>query len=162
MFIEKSTSLPHLTGLVGFEHIKTKKTGESMKLILALALVLGLSACVTGANQPGDRTNLTFGAVKSKIKKGQTTQVEVVQLLGSPNITSKNKAGQEVWTYSRTGTTNEKASASGGLLGGAGALIGGIGGSKAVDTTSVSTFDLIITFTNNDIVDDYSVVTSKF
>lgn len=133
-----------------------------MKLIASLALILSLGACVTGSNQPGDKTNLTFGAVKSQIKKGETTQVEIVKLLGSPNITSKNKKGQEVWTYSRTGTTNEKASASGGILFGASGLLGGAGGSKAVDTTSVSTFDLIITFNDNDIVDDYSVVTSKF
>jgi len=133
-----------------------------MRILIAIALTLSLGACVTGANQPGDKTNLTYGAVKSQIKRGETNQVEIIQLLGSPNITSKNRKGQEVWTYSRTGTTNEKASASGGILGGAGALIGGVGGSKAVDTTSVSTFDLIVTFDENDIVDDYSIVTSKF
>jgi hypothetical protein len=44
------------------------------------------------------------------------------------------------------------------------AIVGGgaVSGSQAVDTQSVSTFDLIITFDQNDVVEDYSIVTSKF
>jgi len=125
-----------------------------MKFWAIFALILSMTACVSGGSQPGDKTNLTFGAVKQNIVKGQTSQTEVIQLLGSPNITSKNKNGQEVWTYSRTGSTSEQSSTAGGFI--------FIGGSKAVDTTSVSTFDLIITFNDGDVVEDYSIVTSKF
>lgn len=138
-----------------------------IKFIVAIILGLGLTACVSSPDSAGSNTNLTFGAVKSQIVKGQTTQPEVIRLLGSPNLTSKNRAGQEVWTYSKTASASESKKVGGGLgifgmLGSAAMGGAGVSGSKAVDTTSVSTFDLIITFTGNDIVEDYSVVTSKF
>ena len=125
-----------------------------MKFLIIFAIILSVTACVSSGNQPGDRTNLTFAAVKKNIIRGQTSQTEIIQLLGSPNITSKNKKGQEVWTYSKTGSASERSAVSGGFI--------FIGGGKAVDTTSVSTFDLIITFDDGDMVEDYSVVTSKF
>ena len=124
------------------------------KIILIAILILGLSACVTNPQNAAERTNLTHGAVKSQIKKGKTSQMEVIKLLGSPNITSKNKNGLEVWTYSKTASSNKSSTAAGGFL--------FFGASKAVDTNSVSTFDLIITFNNNDVVEDYAIVSSKF
>ncbi len=135
-----------------------------MKYLLGMISCLLMFGC---ASEPKHQaTKLTHGAVKSQIVKGETTQPEVISLLGSPNITSKNRAGQEVWTYSKTGSRNEKSKVGGGLgvLGGIGQVLGmgGLSGSKAVDVNSVSTFDLMITFTENDIVEDYSIVTSKF
>ena len=127
--------------------------------IVTILLLMGLAVCATSNNKKDDKTNLTFGAVKSQIVKGATTQSEVIRLLGSPNLTSKNKNNQEVWTYSKTASSSEgsRVTNSAGIFG-----LLGTANSKAVNTTSVSTFDLIITFTNNDIVDDYSIVTSKF
>lgn len=136
------------------------------KIVVMAILCLGMTACMTNTQQAAEKTNLTYGAVKSQIKKGETNQMEVIKLLGSPNITTKNKKGQEVWTYSKTAAKSErsKVSGGGGILGIGSAILGGasVSGSKAVDTNSVSTFDLIITFDKNDVVDDYSIVTSKF
>src|SRR3989338_5125782 len=42
---------------------------------------------------------LTYGMVTKSIIKGQTTQGEIIQLFGSPNITTVAKDGSEVWTY---------------------------------------------------------------
>lgn len=141
-----------------------------IKSIFASALMIFTAftvGCVSSNGQSAaEKTNLTYGAVKSQIKKGETNQQEVIQLLGSPNITTKNKQGDEVWTYSKTASKSESAKSSGsmGILGVGAAVIGagGVSGSKAVDTNSVSTFDLIITFDQNDVVKDYSIVTSKF
>ena len=137
---------------------------KNIVILLVSVLCFGLIGCQS-APTTDTPTNLTFGAVKSKIKKGQTTQTEIIQLLGSPNITSKNKDGNEVWTYAKQSSRSDDTSASigGGILG-TGAILGGLlgGASKAVSTTSVNTFDLIIVFNKNDIVQDYSVISSKF
>ncbi len=138
-----------------------------MKLLLSLAVVILFAGC-SSTPKPMEHkpTNLTFGAVKSQIKEGVTTQPEVIRLLGSPNMVSKNSQGFEVWTYSKTATQSESKNMGigGGVGAAAGAFLGGLVGSasKAVDTTSVKTFDLVISFDNNDVVKETNVVTSEF
>ena len=51
-------------------------------------------------NVPTNSNDLTLGAVQSKIYKGQS-QSEVMDVLGSPNIVTKDTQGREVWTYDR-------------------------------------------------------------
>lgn len=113
-----------------------------------------LSSCKTVDRPPVQKSNLTYGTIKSKIIKGQTTQAEIVQLLGSPNIVTKNKEKMEVWTYSKQSSEAK----SGGT--GVGLLV--FGSQSAYSNTSASTFDLIITFDENDVVHDFSVVSSQF
>lgn len=104
--------------------------------------------------KPPQKSNLTVGVVKTKIVKGQTTQNDIVNLLGSPNIITKNAEGNEVWTYSRQSYDAEAGSIGGSII--------IFGGSKAFSSSSSATFDLIITFDQKSIVKDYSVVSSKF
>lgn len=122
----------------------------SISLLTIALLVLG--AC--SSNQPKQKSNLTYGTVKSKIVKGQTSQAEVVQLLGNPNIVTKNRSGDEVWTYSKQSTEAKSGSS--------GFFLGVIGGSQAFSSNSSATLDLIVTYDKNDIVKDYSVVQSQF
>ena len=65
-----------------------------MKQIFILLTSLTLLSCGSykyGANaEPTQKSNLTFGVVKSKIQKGVTTQEEILQIFGSPNLTTKN------------------------------------------------------------------------
>lgn len=106
------------------------------------------------SNQAPQKSNLSFGTIKKSIVKGKTTQAEVVQLLGSPNIVTKNKDNQEVWTYSKQSTDSESGGFGGGLI--------LFGGNKAFSSQSTNSFDLIITFDDRDVVADYSVVQSQF
>lgn len=106
------------------------------------------------ASAPHKNSGLTQGNVKSNVVKGQTTQAEIVQLLGSPNLVSKNKSGAEVWTYSRQSYDSESGGYGGGVI--------LFGGSKAFSSSSSSSFDLILTFNDHDVVQDYSIVTSQF
>ncbi|MHA1540886.1 MAG: hypothetical protein ACTSXL_03790 [Alphaproteobacteria bacterium] len=132
-----------------------------MKLFLSLiASVVLLAGCSSSEPQVApQKSNLTYGTVKSQIVKGQTTQTEVIQTLGSPNMVSKTRSGDEVWTYSKQSVdASSKQSAYGVGL----PFLLGFTGSKANSSTSVSTFDLIITFDSNDVVKDYSVVSSQF
>jgi len=115
----------------------------------ALALLVACSSSPTV-----QKSNLTFGTVKKSIVKGKTSQADVVQLLGSPNIVTKNSQGDEVWTYSKQSYDSESGGFGGGII--------LFGGSKAFSSSASSSFDLILTFDQKDIVKDYSVVSSQF
>ena len=122
-------------------------------LVLSTIALLALGAC-TSKNKTVQKSNLTFGTVKSQIKKGQTTQAEVVQLLGAPNLVTKNSHGNEVWTYSRQSYDSETGAFGGGLV--------LFGGASAFSSSASSSFDLIITFNETDVVKDYSVTASQY
>lgn len=128
-----------------------------MKKIQILLLCCGLLFSVScnsykyGANaEPTQKSNLTFGVVKSKIIKGSTTQAEILELFGAPNLVSKNKSNNEVWSYNKMNTVNKQ--------GGTDFLFG----ARASQSSSAQSFDLIITFDSNDIVSDYSVVSTSY
>ena len=109
----------------------------------------GCNSYKYGAGEPTQKSNLTFGTVKSQIVKGKTTQTEILQLFGAPNLVTKNKSNNEVWSYNRMTTTTK---------GGYSSLMDG---KKASVSSSNQSFDLIITFGSDDIVQDYSVVSSS-
>lgn len=130
---------------------------------------------------------LTHGAVKKYIMKGETTQSEVLELLGGPNIQTVSKSGDEVWTYERIAATettyggpDTRAILLGGAAGagtgaiighqskriGKGALIGGIVGAIAgwlasyknpVGERTSRTNTLMIWFDEHDVVKDYTL-----
>ncbi len=120
--------------------------------LLFAFIVFGLMACAT--TKAPQKSNLTLGVIKTRIQEGVTSQAEIVRLIGSPNIITKNKEGQEVWTYSRQSFDAE----SGGF--GGGVLI--FGGSQAFSSASSKSFDLIITFNDKNLVQNYSVISSQF
>ena len=123
-----------------------------MTRAISIFVLLALAGCA--AHQPEQRSNLTHGNVKKHVVKGKTTQAEVVQLLGSPNITTRNAAGGEVWTYTKQSYDSESGGFGGGLI--------VFGGNKAFSSSSSRSFDLILSFDKNDVVQDYSVVSSQF
>ena len=129
---------------------------SSLSQILAASVIVASVFFVgcASSNKAPQKSNLSFGTIKSSIVKGKTSQSEVVQLLGSPNIVTKNKDNEEVWTYSRQSTDSESGGFGGGLL--------VFGGNKAFSSQSSNSFDLIITFNSKDIVRDYSVVQAQF
>ena len=121
-----------------------------MKNIFILFLSLTLFSCTTYVKPVSPSNNLTCGVVKSKIIKGETNQLEILEIFGSPNIVTKNKSNNEVWSYNRM-RVNERAKGT--------YVFYTIKQSYSSSTTS---FDLIISFTDDDIVSDYSVVSGKF
>ena len=134
-----------------FKTITTKKMTIAIGMGLIPLLMFSTLSC---ASKPRQKSNLSAGVVKTQVKKGITSQSEIIKLLGSPNIITKNKAGDEVWTYSRQSFDSQSGGFGGGLL--------FFGGDKAFSSSASSTFDLIITFDKNDIVKDYSIVSSQF
>ena len=123
------------------------------KLILSGLLIVSLSACNSykyATDSSAEKSNLTMGVVKSKIIKGNTTQDEIVKLFGSPNLLSKNRSNREVWSYNKMSVENKAGSTD------------YFAGQRASQSSSSKSFDLIITFDENDVVLDYSVVSTAY
>lgn len=102
------------------------------------------------SGEPTESNNLTFGVVKSKIIKGETNQSEILTLFGSPNIITKNRSNKEVWSYSKMSVVRK------------GGQTSFLAGERASTSSSTKSFDLIITFNDDDTVNDYSVISTKF
>ena len=120
-------------------------------LFFSLLFSISCNSYKYGANaEPTQISNLTFGVVKSKIIKGNTTQSEILEIFGAPNLVSKNKSNNEVWSYNKMSVVNKQ--------GGTDFLFG----ARASQSSSTQSFDLIITFDSNDIVSDYSVISTSY
>jgi hypothetical protein len=123
-------------------------------------VVFLLQTCLIGcatfprSNEPTQKSNLTSGTVKKEIIKGETSQAEVLELFGAPNIITKNSDDDEVWNYNKMSFEKVSGSDSGGII--------FWGGSRAMSTATTKSFDLIIVFDENDVVKDYSVISASF
>ncbi len=86
-----------------------------MRYLIALFLALFLSGCATThqpSTEPIGKSNLTAGQVSLTLKKNVTTQAEVVEVFGAPNLVTQNASGEEVWTYQRHATVATASSSS--------------------------------------------------
>jgi len=122
------------------------------KMIYLFVLVLLVSGCASV--QPVQKGNLTPGMAKTKIIKGQTSQNEILEVFGAPNIVTKNKSGNEVWTYDKASVETGTSDVYGTIL------IAGGAGSRS--STSARTFTLMIEFDDKNIVKDFSYRSSAF
>lgn len=124
-----------------------------MKKLLISLLVLGISAPVFAINDapkvsrkcrkhpekciplttPIQEQQMTLGIVQRDIKVG-TSQADVAQILGSPNIVTQDADGKETWIYDKVSSITSYGSSGfgvgiGGFGGGYGS--GGLGGGLA-------------------------------
>ena len=132
-----------------------------MKKIIIISLTsIILFSCA--ANKPDDSNNLTLGTVQSKISKGQS-QSSVMDVLGSPNIVTKDSQGREVWTYDRISSENDASSSFGFyILNPISCFTGGGTNSKSSSTASSKSLTVLITFDDNKNVLDYTYQSLKY
>lgn len=123
---------------------------KSFTLGLLGLLLLG---CAT-TEQPAQKSNLTAGMVKKQIIEGVTTQNDILDVFGAPNIITKNKSGNEVWTYD---TISVEKSGEAGYWN---VVVGGASGGRS--SVSTRTFTLMIEFDDNDVVKGCSYRASAF
>lgn len=127
-----------------------------MRKSLGITAVLGtliMFGCTTyPETEPKQKSNLTVGTVKSQIVKGETSQAEILELFGAPNLVTLNKDENEVWNYNRMSFDSMGASAP---------MFLGFG-SKAISTSTTSSFDLILIFDVEDIVINYSIISASY
>ena len=114
---------------------------------------------------------LTLGTIQSKIKKGMN-QTEVLEVLGSPNIVTKNKSGNEVWTYDKVGSSQSSTSGVSATYGQAqlnqgfwAFLFGGTTNSaqsSSDNNTESKSLTVIITFDGNNTISDFTYQSLKY
>ena len=83
--------------------------------LIVSALILSLVACNTASNEYNRNSGITHGTVQLHLKKGVTTQTQVLEQFGSPNIATTD-GDLEVWTYQKHGVTSKSAGVGGTLL----------------------------------------------
>jgi len=96
--------------------------------------------------------------VQLTLKKGVTTQADVLEKFGSPNIATIDASGQEVWTYEKhaTVTTGSETGGYGTII-----LLGAAGNSSRYEQSS-RTMTLIIKFDADKKVSDFKSLTTSF
>lgn len=76
-----------------------RQLSKRLLLIIFLASLIG-----PVARSEVTLSGLTHGNVQISLKKGETTQDQVLKAFGPPNIMTLDAQGQEVWTYQRSST----------------------------------------------------------
>lgn len=123
-----------------------------MKKISMLFLIIIILSCAPLPNvQPKEKSNLTIGMVKKHIMKGVTDQAEILEIFGAPNLITINKKNEEVWNYNKMSFVS-----SGGIAGDV------LFGSRVINTSTTSSFDLIIIFDEENIVKNFNVISSSY
>lgn len=132
-----------------------------LSLVSVLAALMLVSGCTSKPSQQNamvKNSNLTHGQVQITLKKGQTTKLQVLDTFGSPNITTRDASGQEVWTYQRHATvSNSESSESFGTI----ILFGAQSKARGFEQSS-KTITLIIKFDESDTVSDFRSRASSF
>jgi len=114
---------------------------------LGLGLMIGAVSCSTSGKK------ISYRNFELSIVRGVTTESEVVQLIGSPNFVSKNSRDDDIWTYSKRRYNPATGRVEKGTVLSGGNKVSSNGRNSAI-------FDLIITFDNDQIVKNYTVISS--
>lgn len=138
---------------------------------IGLVVILTSSLAAARTAKPADSPNmLTHGMVQMTLRVGETTQAEVLDTFGGPNVTTIDGQGREVWVYDRHATVETASSNSfsiGMLVGAIGVGAGGGGGlgfgsSKAKNEQAQRSMTLVIKFGPDHKVVDFKSRSSSF
>lgn len=133
-----------------------------------------LAKSVTAPPNQSGASALSYGVVTAAVTKGKTTQMELIQMFGGPNISTIDGDGLETWVYERSvsqtdvvsKTQNWQAAANLGVAFGhiqAGGSVGGGQSEGAASTaSSFRSLTAIVKFNTDKTVKDYSVRASQF
>ena len=119
-----------------------------------------VSSCANTVSRPVTERNsaLTHGNVQMNVEIGRTTQTQILEAFGAPNITTIDAEGQEVWTYQRHATVAQSQSGSNYWT----VFLAGGSQSAAGFEQSTRTITLILKFDENNIVSDFRSRASNF
>jgi hypothetical protein len=128
------------------------------------------SATQTVSSNTEEAANkLTYGMVQMTLKVGVTTQAEILETFGGPNITTTDANGGEMWVYDRhaTVTTDKSGGFSIGLGLAGGSEVGvasglGFGKRESKSETFSKSMTIIIKFRQDKVVSDFRSRSSSF
>lgn len=148
-----------------------------------LCMAIGISGCIWAQSpslpqSSAQKSNLTAGMVKKYVRVGKANQADLIAVFGAPNIITRDRDGNEVWTYDRQSMASvseiaawnagaSAAVAGAGLagstpVGGMASGGGSAGKSSNAGQVSSATFTLMITFDAHDVVRDYRMMATQF
>ena len=133
---------------------------KSISAILVGAAMVLVSGC--SSSQPDFKKNspYTQGNVQINIKKDVTTQAEVLNVFGAPNIATTDSEGNDVWTYQKNAIVSQ-AQQSGSFY--ATVILVGYGtGSSSGFQQSSETMTLILKFSKEKKVQDFKCMSTSF
>ena len=129
-----------------------------MSKILAIITILFLVGCKTTEPLSSKNSNLTQGNVQMNLQVGDTTKLEVLENFGSPNVTTRDASGQEVWSYQRAAQVAQSSSSEGYWT----IIFAGQSKTASGFESSSKMITLIIKFDENDVVTDFRSRESNF
>lgn len=133
------------------------KYSDGWNAARSLFVVAGLVAAAGCASHhedvPATESNLTAGMAKKTIVQGKTTQAEVMEVFGPPDLLT-HRDGLQIWTYDKI--RYDIQSSSGYFT----VLIAGAGSGRS--TSSSTSTMLIIYFDDKDVVRDYRLNVTRF
>lgn len=125
----------------------------SMLVVIALGLTLSCGSTPSEKDKPLN-SEMTQGNVQMHLVKGETTKAQVLELFGAPNLTTRDGAGLEVWTYERSAREAKSNQAYWTVI--------LAGSSNSGFEESSRNMILIIKFDAKDVVSDFNSRTSSF
>ena len=137
-----------------------------LAICVTIVAVASMTACTLPTKPVSTRNSeLTHGNVQMNVRVGETTQAQVLDVFGAPNITTIDSSGQEVWTYQRAATVEQSVSTRGFwtilLMGEAAAAAGQSQETSGFEQTQ-RMITLIIKFGERDVVTDFRSRASEF
>ena len=132
-----------------------------------LAMALAIAPPLNAADTPN---TLTHGMAQMTLHVGTTTQADVLETFGGPNVSTLDGQGREVWVYDRFATVSmskDSGFAIGMIIGGGGGDVGagaglGFSNKKSRSSTSSRAMTLILKFGPDKRLVDFSSRSSSF
>ena len=140
-------------------NLHSKRIPRRHLQFLRVLTVLFVAVIWLGAQaQEEEKNPLTHGNVQLNLKVGETTQLEVLEAFGAPNITTIDGSGREVWSYHRHATVAKSKTKKGYWT----LILFGQSTAKTGFEKSTRSMLLIIKFNEQKIVADFKSRASSF
>lgn len=114
--ISDSSDLCDQFQIVEAAFVTSKHGSNQIMKTVGLLLLAGVFAasCATTSTDGSDSGNnpFTHGNVQLNLEAGVTTQANVLEVFGAPNIATIDSKGLEMWTYQKNATVSSSASSS--------------------------------------------------
>ena len=131
---------------------------KSLPLVLTLSIIVVAAGCVV-THQPPDLLTqlLAQGRIQEVLKVGTTTQAQIFDAFGSPNITTSDGSGNEIWSYQRISRVSNVNTSDAGWL-------QPLVAAEQISSSAQSsrTLTLIIEFDKRNIVSDFRSRNSEY
>ena len=130
--------------------------------VFAALTVLTVAGCVVNETQTRPvavrNSELTHGNVQMNLRLGETTQADVLDIFGPPNVATVDGSGREVWSWQKHATVTQSSSAKDYFTV---VLFGGSRSASGFEQTQ-RTMTLIVKFDAHKVVADFSSRSSEF